>query len=565
MPTSTLSRSRLLERLGPTVAPEQLEAALFASKAEGGPATGDELEVSVTPDRLDLLSEGGLALHLAGALGLASGGVRPRRGRSAASPLRLEVDPSVAPLRPYIAGIRVQAPSGGSLDAGLLAEAVRFQELLHATVGRDRRAMSLGIYPARRLRSPIRYTLEPAAGVRFTPLDSSTPLTAQEFYGGHPLAQRYGGFGRSGERCLTLRDAAGAVLSLPPVLNSRDRGEAAPGDRALLLEATGTRERAVREGLGLLLVVFASRGWSVRPVPVVGPDGAGSDGTGVLADSPRELPASLLSEILGEQLPSATVVARLGRARLTAGRARGGWRVAVPPWRPDLLAAVDLAEEVVLAGGLRSEDGLLPPSGNRGRRRPESAFRRQVEELLLGLGFVQPLTTVLVSDAAAERLGATEAIRLANPVSREYAVVRDRLLLSHLDVLGRNTRHGYPQRFAEVAPVVVRAPGADSGGETRTRAGFVIAAEGAGFADAASTVEYLLRAFDVGSVREPAELPGTIAGRAARVRVAGETVAELGELHPKLLSALGVPVPAVWAEIDLTSLGPLAARRVSTK
>jgi phenylalanyl-tRNA synthetase beta chain len=561
MPSSTLSRPRLLERIGPGITPAQIDAALFASKAEAGTATAETLEVSVTPDRLDLLSEGGLALHLQGALGTAAGGVRPRRGRPSGSPLRFVVDPSVGPVRPYIAGVRLQAPTGRPLDAGLLAEAVRFQELLHATVGRDRRAMSLGIYPARRLRSPVRYALEPFSQVEFTPLDASGPVDARRFYADHPLAKRYGELGRAGDACLTLRDAGGDVLSLPPVLNGRDRGEASPGDRALLLEATGTRERAVREGLGLLLVVFVAQGWSVLPVPVGGPGDVRSDGEAVISEVPRELPSSVLADLLGTELPSVEVVERLGKARLTARRARGGWTVSVPPWRPDLLAAVDLAEEVILAGGLRSEDGVLPPSQGRGRRRAESRFRREIGELLLGLGFAEPLTPVLVSDTAAERLGGTEPIRLANPVSREFSVVRDRLLLSHLEVLGRNTRHGYPQRFAEVAPVVVRAPGTECGGETRMRAGLVIAAEGAGFADAAATVEYVLRSLDVGSVREPAELAGTIPGRAARVRVAGEVVAELGEIHPGLLEKLGVPVPVAWAEVDLTSLAALAARR----
>ena len=565
MPTSTLSYARVRELLPGTVAPEQLEAALFASKAEAALPTTDALEVSVTPDRLDLLSEGGLALHLQGALGLSTGGVRLRHRRPSATPLSIQADASVAPLRPWIAAVSVQAPVGRPLDEGLLAEAVRFQELLHATVGRDRRAMSLGIYPTRRLHPPIRYAMEPMGSVRFTPLDQDAPVDATRFFEEHPQASRYGPLGREAASCLTLRDAAGSILSLPPVLNSRSHGAAGPGDRSLLLESTGTRARAVHEGLGLLLVVFAARGWSVRPVPVAGPGDASSDGGSLVAESPRLLSSSTLAAMTGEALPASAVVERLGRARLGTRRVRGGWRVGVPPWRPDLLSEVDLVEEVVLAGGLRSEDGRVPPSASRGRRRAESAFRDGIGALLLGLGFASPLTTVLISESAAGRLPGTEPIRLSHPVSREYAVVRDRLLSSHLEVLARNTRHGYPQRFAEVAPVVVRATGAETGGATRYHAGLVHAGEGAGFADAASIVEYLLRALDVGSVREPAQLPGTISGRAARVRVAGETVAELGELHPAVLGEIGVPVPAAWAELDLSALWPLVARHEATK
>jgi phenylalanyl-tRNA synthetase beta subunit len=133
-------------------------------------------------------------------------------------------------------------------------------------------------------------------------------------------------------------------------------------------------------------------------------------------------------------------------------------------------------------------------------------------------------------------------------------------LLSHLDVLARNTRHGYPQRFGEVAPVVVALAGSETGGESRYHAGIIVASDSAGFAEAAAIADYLLRTVDVTGVREPAEIPGITAGRAARTRVAGETVAEVGEVAPQVLSEIGVPVPVAWAEVDLTALWPLVAR-----
>ena len=56
-------------------------------------------------------------------------------------------------------------------------------------------------------------------------------------------------------------------------------------------------------------------------------------------------------------------------------------------------------------------------------------------------------------------------------------------------------------------------------------------------------------------------LPGAIPGRAARLRLAGEVVAELGEVDPEILTSLGVPVPVAWAEVDLSALWPLLAGR----
>ncbi|HXQ48801.1 MAG TPA: hypothetical protein VN842_03360, partial [Thermoplasmata archaeon] len=471
------------------------------------------------------------------------------------------VDPAVDLLRPYISAVVLHAPEPSvGLDEGTLAEAIRFQELLHATIGRDRRAASLGIYPLERLDFPLRYALEPLADIRFVPLDGEEEVDAEGFFAGHPMALRYGALGRVGARCLTLRDGKGTVLSLPPVLNGRTAGEARVGDRSLVLEATGTRERAVHEAVGLLLVVFAARGWSVAPVAVQRAEGPISDGTEVFRPRGVALPSATLRAVTGTSLPSAEVERRLSQARLSARPHSGGWTVEVPPWRPDLLAPVDLAEDVVLIAGVRPEEGVLLPSRRRGRRLEETRFHRRIRSLLTGSGYAEPHTPLLVSAETAERAGSLDSLRLRNPVSAEFSVLRDRLLLSHLDVLRRNTRLAYPQRFAEVGPVIVRSEKVESGAETRYHASAVLAADSAGFADAASWVDYVLRSLDVVAVREPTELPTLIPGRSARARVAGEPIAEMGEVHPRILEALGVPVPVAWAEVDLTGLWALVRR-----
>lgn len=561
MPKSVLRRERVLSLLPEPLSDRALADLLSISKADLESQDPESLTVSVTPDRLDLLSEGGLGLYLQGATGAAKGLVRERVADEVPASLSVEADGSVRPIRPSIAAVLVTAPDGSVLDAGLLEEAVRFQELLHATVGRSRRAASLGIYPYDRLVPPFRYALEPVANVRFVPLDGSEEVGAPQFFREHPLAQRYGAFGRIGDACLTLRDAQGTILSLPPLLNSRTGGEARVGDRRLLLESTGDRDRTVREMLGSLLVVFLSRGWRVAPVARTAGGTVVADGRDVFLPRRLDLLSEALRSLAGTSYTAAEVERRLARCRFGAHPHPGGWTVEASPWRPDLLTGVDVAEDVILAEAVDPRDGIVPPSRTRGRRRPEARFRQRVATELLGLGLVAPYTSLLVPADAVARVQGASPIRIANPPSSEFAYIRDRLLLSHLELLAHNTRHGYPQAVGEVGPVVARAPEYETGGETRYHAGVVIARETAGFADAASIVDYLLRSVDIVAVREPADLPGTIAGRAARVRVAGEPVAELGEVHPEVLAGIGVPVPVAWAELDLSRLYPLLGRR----
>ena len=551
MPRAELSLARIGRLLGRKLPLEELTERLFASKAQVEGGHGDTLEVEGTPDRLDLLTEAGLALHLQGVLGLASG--RPPLGQAGPHDVRIEVDPSVDPLRPSIAAIVLDPPEGETLDQDLLDEAVRFQELLHATIGLDRRLASLGIYPAERLRAPIRYALEPIDRVRFVPLDEAAEVDAEAFFSGHPMAQRFGALGRSGDRCLTLRDAGGAILSLPPILNSRSHGEARPGDGRLLIESTGTRPARVHDALGLLVLPFAARGWRAGPVPVA--RGAAKDpGTAIVAPRSARLTAGLLERLAGLKIPEAEVVDLLGRCRFDVHPERSAWLVEAAPWRADLHAPVDIAEDVLLARGVRPDEAVVPPSWTRGGRSASAKFRYRVAELLLGLGLVPLYTPVLIPERVTVVVGRTDALAVTNPVSDQFARLRDSLLPSLVGVLERNVRHGYPQRCSEIGPVVRRMPGSESGAETRFHAALVLAEERAGFADAAALVDYVMRSLGAVGVREPVTIPGTIPGRAAAVRLAGVPVAEIGEIAPAVLHEIRVPVPAVWAEWDLTAM-----------
>lgn len=555
MPKATLSARRVARLVGRDLPRHELEELLFASKSQVEGGEGDALEVEGTADRLDLLTESGIALHLQGVLGVATG--LPAAPAARHGEVVAEVDASVSPLRPHLAGVVVTPPEGAAVDADLLDEAIRFQELLHGTIGLDRRLSSLGIYPLERIRPPIRYALEPLGQVRFVPLDGVDETSAEAFFAGHRLALAYGSLGRSLAGCLTLRDATGAVLSLPPVLNGRTKGEARPGDGALLLEATGTRQSRVLDALALLTLLFAARGWGATPITVRTPDGA--PGPSAIAPRRLHLPSATLTALAGESLASGEVETLLERARFSVRAEARGWRIEAAPWRVDLHGPVDVAEDLLIARGLRAETGLLPPAATRGARSDADRFRARVSSLLLGLGFTPLYTTVLVSERLVVATGRDRALALTNPVSEQFARLRDSLVVALAAALEHNVRHGYPQRLSEVGPVVVPSTAAESGGETRYHAGLVLAEERAGFATGAALVDYLMRTLGAVGVREPASLPGTIPGRAAVVRLAGVTVGEVGELAPALLEELSVPVPAVWAEVDLTALELLLA------
>ena len=237
----------------------------------------------------------------------------------------------------------------------------------------------------------------------------------------------------------------------------------------------------------------------------------------------------------------------------------GGFSVEVPPWRPDLLTGVDVAEDVVLARGVRSEDGVVPPSGTRGRRRAETVFRRTRRGAPLGPR-VTPNSTPRSSSG-------TPSMASSPPRRRSDWGIRP-------PTSSRSSGTGSPvppdepgaQRAPPVPPADVPGrPGGRSGPgvgdrwpyDDRARA--ACACERAGFADGAALLDYLTGA--LGTTGSGSRgIPGTIRGRAARLRLAGEVIGEVGEVHPAVLTELRVPVPVVWAELDLSALWPLVRR-----
>ncbi len=554
MARSNLSLTRLFALLGRELTETELRERLFRTKVEVDAYQGTEVTVEVMADRLDLLDEGGLAWELQGARGEATG-LPVAELQPPLPQVEARVNASVDPLRSELAMAVVVAPEGSAgLDAGLLEEVVRYQELLHASLGRGRQSASLGLYPLDRLRPPFHYAMEPMGQVRFVPLGGTGELGAEEFYRTHPMAAKYGALGHRETSCLTLRDDDRTVLSLPPVLNAAGAGEIAPGGRRVLLEATGTRRSRTREMVGYMLVPFLARGWKAHPVPVHGPQGT-VDGTEVLA--PRRVPvaASALTTLLGSRLTSTEIEHALLSSRLGVERPSGTLMALVPPWRADILASVDLAEEVAIARGYATFTPILPPSTTMGRRRPERRFEQRVGSVMLGMGYQELNTQVLLSGPSLGRFHPLEeSLALRNPISQEYSHVRSVLRASLLDALARNTGSGYPQQVFEVGPVLTRDPKAETGSRTETHLALVDAGEGAGFARAAAVADRLFSLLGFEAPREPTEVLGAVPGRAARLRIAGETIALLGEVHPSVLGELHLQVPVCWVEMDLTKL-----------
>ncbi len=257
--------------------------------------------------------------------------------------------------------------------------------------------------------------------------------------------------------------------------------------------------------------------------------------------------------------------------------------VTPPHYRPDLVAEVDLQEELVRLHGYERVPSRVPSTGQVGARTPEHEARRAVRRALAGAGWTEimpfPFTALEDLDALglADDDRRREAVALVNPLSKEEAVLRTSMVPSLLRVLRHNVnRQHHDLALFEVGRVYLPPsddePAADGGPDDVALPAeppvLGLAACGAFVPSRhdrpARPVDVydLLGALDVvrdAVGRPPLEVRPTSEapfhpGRAARLALDGVDLGAVGELHPRVVEAFEVPPRTLVGELRLAAL-----------
>ena len=259
----------------------------------------------------------------------------------------------------------------------------------------------------------------------------------------------------------------------------------------------------------------------------------------------------------------------------------------VPPvWRPDLLIPADLVEEVARFYGYDQIEPCVPTTGQPGTRRPDHQAERMVRERLAGSGWTEVLCYPFTSMKALGRLGLDEddprldPIHLVNPLSGDEEVLRTTLMCGLAEVLAKNVNRGTANvAVFEIGHVFLRPtpalPAVDGGptGVTLPAEPQMLAMAACGqfqpsrpgepgrladVYDLTGAVEQLTHAlgFDQQAIHlEPIQAMPFHPGRAARLLDAkGQDLGVLGEWHPRIIKAFGLPARSVFAELNLDRL-----------
>ncbi len=530
--------------------------ALPLVKAEVDSIEGDEITVEVTGDRPDLLCRQGIARAINGFRCRELGA--PKLGLHATKN-EVVVDDNVLAVRPVIVCALAR---GLTLRDADVAELMQVQEKLTLTHGRRRRKVAIGIHDAKAIKFPLRYAAYSGRELSFTPLGCDYQMNLDEILRDHPKGKEYAWTLQGFSRYPVITDDNGAVVSFPPIINGT-MTTVTDVTNDLFLDVTGTDFDACNVALNILCQNYADDGARIESVTVH------SKGAKLVCPDCRPekmiLDARDCNKTLGLELTKKEIVNCLAKQRIDAEDA-GGRSVAafIPRYRADFLHAADLIEEVALGYGYNAFAPLKPRVFTRGSVNALTELSDKARDCLAGAGFIEFAGFILTSEAKAARAEALErVIKIRNPVSKEYSALRATLLPGVLEVLSENTHRSYPQRLFEVGETIERDAASDARSRTTLKACAVSAHAYASFSEAATALTILAKAIgrDVfferasnasgGSNASGSAARQFIEGRAARVVSGNKEIGFVGEIHPRVLSAYGLQVPATAFEIRL--------------
>ena len=186
---------------------------------------------------------------------------------------------------------------------------------------------------------------------------------------------------------------------------------------------------------------------------------------------------------------------------------------------------VDVIEDIAIMYGYDKISPLPLATFTSGKTFPIRRFIDTVREILVGLGYQEIMSPVLVNkEALYSKMNIPDSgtVEIENYMSLNYSVVRSWLLPGLMDVLMHNKHADYPQKVFEQGIVTVNKDDKCTDSE---KIAAITCHASASYTEIKQALDYLLRMLGLEYEIEEAEHGSFIPGRIARILVNKKKVA----------------------------------------
>src|SRR3990170_2664320 len=550
MPVITLQKDRFSQFVGRQLTVEEMTNWLPWLGFDIEEIGSDCVKVEFNPNRIDFCSYAGVARAFRGLMEMETGlpKYEVKDGKTV-----LKISKAVSNIRPYMLAAVVR---NLKLDEEAIVDLMDMQEDLHWGVGRNRKKASIGVHNLDVVESPFTFTAVEPDKAKFVPLDKTEEMSLREILEKHDKGIAYKHLVDCAPKYPLLIDKEGKVLSMPPIING-ELTRVTHSTTNLFLDVTGTDYVAVERSLNVLATALEDMGATIEKVRVKYPDHTVFSPD--LTPQKMKLRTNYANELLGLKLSEAQVVESLRKCRLDAKAMKNGVvEVSIPAYRIDMLHEVDLVEEVAIGYGYYKLKPTIPETLTIGEPHPAHRTADVVRQIMTGLGFTEVMNFTLINEVAhyeKMRLKARNVIKLANPVSVDYTILRESLLPSLMKNLMDNRHESFPQRLFEASDVGRVNPRVETRVERRLHVAGVSSHSTANFTEVKSCVEALLHNMSLKKWEiKPIRHPSFLEGRVAAVYVKRKELGVLGEMHPEVLNNFELENPTSAFEIDLEQM-----------
>ncbi|MHA1728788.1 MAG: phenylalanine--tRNA ligase subunit beta [Promethearchaeota archaeon] len=556
MPTLEFTVERISKLVGKDLNLDDLQKDLqwISLDIEDFDVEEQKIKVEFSPNRPDFASPEGIARALKGYYEIETG---LEHWNMKQGSVVVNVDEKVKEVRPYIVAAVIR---NIELDEDEVKTAMNIQEVLHHTLGRDRKKVAIGLHDFDKVNSPFRYTTVKPNEIKFRPLQlERLELTPQEILEEHPKGIKYAHILEGFKEYPMIFDRDDNVVSFPPIINGvlttvTDTTE------NFFLDLTGSDLKSIQYALNILATTFDDMGATIETCRVV----YGDKDPKIYPDfTPQRWTVNkkYINSVVGLNLNTEEMIKCLKKCRLDAepGKIDGTIDVFVPAYRTDFMHEVDFAEEVAMGYGYKN----LPVElfeGGVGKYHPLIQLQNRVRNIMVGAGYLETWNFILTSNEyySALKMPFDEKrnITIANPVSKEWNTTRTMIMPVLMRLLKFNRSEEKPINIFEVGDVVQYDENTLTGARDELHVCALSHHSQAEFTEIRSVFDFLVQTLGISDrvLVKTCKHPTFIDGRVGEIKLDGKKIGIIGEIFPEVIENFGLKLPVAIFEMNLSPI-----------
>lgn len=495
--------------------------------------------------------------------------------------ITLTIKESTSDIRPYAAAaiLRNIKFTQRSYDSF-----ISLQDKLHSNLCRNRTLVAMGTHDFDKLTPPFTFEALPKSEINFIPLNQTKNVNGEEFLEFYEKDKNLGKFLHIIEKFdkfPVILDSTRKVASLPPIINS-ENSKITLDTKNVFIEVTGVDKTKLEIVINQLVAMFShytEEKFTIEPVKVISEHNNNESRIEPnLTQKKFNADIDYINSCLGLKLTGEEISKLLVKMSLNASvsaQDSNVLEVSVPITRPDVLHQADIMEDAAIAYGYNK----LPKtklSGNSGKGATPLPINK-ISDILRNAsaqsGWLEVMPLTLCShDENFKFLNQTDdskAVKLANPKTQEYQVVRTSLIPGILKTIRENRKHSLPIKVFEAGDIVLKDLTSERRATNQRNWAAIYAGKTSGFEYAQGLLGKIMQTMRTPWLQNPAnstdkgywiEQDDTnktfFPGRGAKIFYRhkngdeAKVIGSIGVLHPTVLNNFEIPYAASSVEIN---------------